>query len=142
MSSNRCYQWSEIIVSLHSLPEHREAITRLLDAYNDRSGIPDPIASLALLLCEPGSEVIIGGLWGAGVAATGPQRSRDQTLSNIPEWSRTAAGHVLPVFRVGQRAPNQRGFAPRFYPDRAIAIGNVACPHDLQPHPRQAGQAV
>ena len=55
----------EIVVPLHSLPEHREALTRLLDAYNDkRSGIPDPITRLALLLREPGSDVIIGGLWG------------------------------------------------------------------------------
>lgn len=55
----------EIIVPHHPLPEHREAIARLLDAYNDeRSGSPDPILPLALLLREPGSEVIIGGLWG------------------------------------------------------------------------------
>lgn len=55
----------EIVAPLYSLPEHREAIARLLDAYNDvRSGIPDPIAPLALLLREPGSELIVGGLWG------------------------------------------------------------------------------
>src|SRR5208282_5533517 len=47
------------------LPEHRQAIAGLLDAYNDeRSGIPDPVAPLALLLRNPGSDAIIGGLWG------------------------------------------------------------------------------
>jgi len=55
----------EIVAPLRSLPEHREAIARLLDAYNDqRSGSPGPIAPLALLLREPDSEVIIGGPWG------------------------------------------------------------------------------
>jgi GNAT superfamily N-acetyltransferase len=55
----------EIITPHRPLPEHREAISRLLDAYNDQqSGIPDPVAPLALLLREPGSEAIIGGLWG------------------------------------------------------------------------------
>ena len=55
----------EIIAPDHPLPEHREAITRLLDAYNDaQSGIPDPVAPLTLLLREPGSHAVIGGLWG------------------------------------------------------------------------------
>jgi len=55
----------DIFAPDYPLPEHREAITRLLDAYNDeRSGIPDPVSPLALLLREPGSAAIIGGLWG------------------------------------------------------------------------------
>jgi GNAT superfamily N-acetyltransferase len=55
----------EIVAPHHPLPEHRELITRLLDVYNDeRTGIPDPIAPLALLLREPGGELILGGLWG------------------------------------------------------------------------------
>jgi GNAT superfamily N-acetyltransferase len=55
----------EIIAPDNPLSEHREAITRLLDAYNDaHSGFPDPVSPLALLLREPGSETIIGGLWG------------------------------------------------------------------------------
>jgi GNAT superfamily N-acetyltransferase len=55
----------DIIVPDHPLPEHREAITRLLDAYNDeKSGFPDPVLPLALLLREPGTDTIIGGLWG------------------------------------------------------------------------------
>ena len=55
----------DIIVLDRPLPEHHEAVTRLLDAYNDKqSSIPDPVAPLALLLREPGSDAIIGGLWG------------------------------------------------------------------------------
>lgn len=54
----------EIVLPDKPLPEHRETIFRLLDAFNDeRSGIPDPVAPLALLLREPGSETIQGGLW-------------------------------------------------------------------------------
>jgi GNAT superfamily N-acetyltransferase len=55
----------EIVAPDNPLPEHREAITRLLDAYNDaHSGLPDQVSPLALLLREPGSDAIIGGLWG------------------------------------------------------------------------------
>ncbi len=55
----------EIVIPDCALPEHREAIFRLLDIYNDeRTGFPDPVAPLALLLREPGSETIVGGLWG------------------------------------------------------------------------------
>jgi GNAT superfamily N-acetyltransferase len=55
----------DIFVPDRPLPEHREAIFRLLDAYNDaRTDYPDPVAPLALLLREPGSDTIIGGLWG------------------------------------------------------------------------------
>jgi GNAT superfamily N-acetyltransferase len=55
----------KIIVPEKVLPEHRQAIFRLLDAFNDeRTGFPDPVAPLALLLKEPGEETIIGGLWG------------------------------------------------------------------------------
>jgi GNAT superfamily N-acetyltransferase len=55
----------EIVVPETPLPEHRETIFRLLDAFNDeRSGFPDPVRPLALLLREPGSEVVLGGLWG------------------------------------------------------------------------------
>ena len=47
------------------LPEHRHAIASLLDAYNDeRSGIPDPVAPLTLLLRERDGGTIVGGLWG------------------------------------------------------------------------------
>jgi GNAT superfamily N-acetyltransferase len=54
-----------ITIPDHPLPEHRQAIFRLLDAYNDeRTGFPDPISPLALLLQEPGKDAIIGGLWG------------------------------------------------------------------------------
>jgi GNAT superfamily N-acetyltransferase len=55
----------DIVAPDTPLPEHRQAIAGLLDAYNDeRSGIPDPVAPLALLLRNPGSDAIIGGLWG------------------------------------------------------------------------------
>jgi len=55
----------DIVVPEKVLPEHRQAIFRLLDAFNDqRTGFPDPVAPLALLLKEPGRETIIGGLWG------------------------------------------------------------------------------
>jgi GNAT superfamily N-acetyltransferase len=55
----------DIIVPDRPLPEHREAIARLLDDYNDaRSGSPSPVVPLALLLREPGSDTVIGGLWG------------------------------------------------------------------------------
>ena len=55
----------EIVAPDKVLPEHRRAIFGLLDAYNDeRTGFPDPVAPLALLLKEPGREAIIGGLWG------------------------------------------------------------------------------
>jgi len=54
----------EIVAPERSLPDHREAITRLLDAYNDdQSGMPDLVTPLALLLREPGDETILGGLW-------------------------------------------------------------------------------
>ncbi len=47
------------------LPEHRAAISGLLDAYSDdRSGNADPISPFALLLREPGTDTITGGLWG------------------------------------------------------------------------------
>jgi len=47
------------------LPEHRQAISSLLDAYSDdRSGNADPISPFALLLRQPGSATITGGLWG------------------------------------------------------------------------------
>ena len=60
---------AEIVLPETPLPEHREAILRLLDAFNDaRSGIPDPVRPLALLLREPGGEpgtqTVLGGLWG------------------------------------------------------------------------------
>ncbi len=55
----------EIVVPETPLPEHRETIFRLLDAFNDeRSGLPDPVRPLALLLREPGGEAVLGGLWG------------------------------------------------------------------------------
>jgi GNAT superfamily N-acetyltransferase len=45
-------------------PEHREAISRLLETFNaEGSGFPDPPTPLALLLKEPDGG-IIGGLWG------------------------------------------------------------------------------
>jgi GNAT superfamily N-acetyltransferase len=56
---------AEIVMPETPLPEHRETIFRLLDAFNDeRSGFPDPVRPLALLLREPGSEAVLGGLWG------------------------------------------------------------------------------
>jgi GNAT superfamily N-acetyltransferase len=55
----------EVVMPETPLPEHRETIFRLLDASNDeRSGLSDPVQPLALLLREPGSEVVLGGLWG------------------------------------------------------------------------------
>jgi GNAT superfamily N-acetyltransferase len=55
----------DIIAPDKALPEHREAIFKLLDAYNDeRTGFPDPVSPLTLLLQEPGKDAIIGGLWG------------------------------------------------------------------------------
>ncbi|MBW0005875.1 MAG: GNAT family N-acetyltransferase [Hyphomicrobiales bacterium] len=55
----------DIIAPDKVLPEHRQAIFRLLDAFNDeRTGFPDPVTPLALLLKEPGRDAIIGGLWG------------------------------------------------------------------------------
>jgi hypothetical protein len=60
----------DIIVPDNPLPEYREAIFRLLDAYNDaRTDFPDPVAPLALLLREPGSDTIIGGLWASAIGA-------------------------------------------------------------------------
>ncbi len=54
-----------IVMPENPLPEHREAISRLLDTFNDeRCGGPDPIVPLALLLRPPGEDAIIGGLWG------------------------------------------------------------------------------
>ncbi|MBV9569211.1 MAG: GNAT family N-acetyltransferase [Hyphomicrobiales bacterium] len=56
---------AEIIAPDKILPEHRQAIFRLLDAFNDkRTGFPDPVTPLALLLKDPGRKTIIGGLWG------------------------------------------------------------------------------
>jgi GNAT superfamily N-acetyltransferase len=55
----------KIIAPDEALPEHRAAIFKLLDAYNDeRTGYPDPVSPLALLLQEPGEDTIVGGLWG------------------------------------------------------------------------------
>ena len=55
----------EIVTLDRPLPEHRQAIFRLLDAFNDaRTGFPDPVSPLAILLKEPGANAIIGGLWG------------------------------------------------------------------------------
>lgn len=45
------------------LPEHREALVRILDAYNDKY-FPDPAQNLALLVKDPDDDRIIGGLWG------------------------------------------------------------------------------
>jgi GNAT superfamily N-acetyltransferase len=54
----------DIAVPDRPLPEHRETIFRLLDLYNDeRSLYPDPVAPLAILLKEPGTDTVIGGLW-------------------------------------------------------------------------------
>jgi len=80
---------AEIVLPETPLPEHREAILRLLDRFNDeRSGFPDPVRPLALLLRErdsepgsdpgsepgseagsepgggPGSGIVLGGPWG------------------------------------------------------------------------------
>ncbi len=60
---------AEIVLPETPLPEHREAILRLLDEFNDaRCGFPGPPRPLALPLrepgTEPGSETLLGGLWG------------------------------------------------------------------------------
>lgn len=55
----------DIVAPDQPLPEHREAISRLLDTYNEeRSGITEPAVPLALLPRAPGGDAIIGGLWG------------------------------------------------------------------------------
>lgn len=54
----------DIVIPDRPLPEHRETIFRLLDVYNDEKSLyPDPIAPLAILLNEPGTGKVIGGLW-------------------------------------------------------------------------------
>ena len=60
-----CRMTPDIVTLDRPLPEHRQAIFRLLDAFNDeRTGFPDPVSPLAILLKEPEREAIIGGLWG------------------------------------------------------------------------------
>lgn len=54
----------EIFSPKTPLPEHREALIEALDAYNDQH-FPDPVQEVAMLVKEPDSCKIIGGLWGS-----------------------------------------------------------------------------
>lgn len=53
----------EIVTPDIPLPEHREALLELLDAYNDQH-FPDPVQTIALLIKDLDNGKIIGGLWG------------------------------------------------------------------------------
>jgi GNAT superfamily N-acetyltransferase len=55
----------EIVVPEVPIPEHRAAIGALLEGFNDISPAgPDPVTPFAVLVREPDSDAIIGGLWG------------------------------------------------------------------------------
>lgn len=54
----------EIFSPKMPLPEHREALAEVLDAYNGQH-FPDPMQTVAMLIKEPDSRKIVGGLWGS-----------------------------------------------------------------------------